>query len=407
MQSILEDVLKYCDVLATHTEQPGLIRRTFLSEPMKQTHASVSSWMKEAGMTVRVDNAGNIIGRLESKNPNAKILMTGSHLDSVPDAGKYDGILGVMLGIGIAKALKGTPLNFHFDVIGFSDEEGVRYSMPYIGSLGIAGRLGPEMLARVDANGISMKDAIKNFGLNSDAMDQVPYDFSKVLGFFEMHIEQGPVLESENLEVGIVTGLVGQSRVKLAFHGMAGHAGTVPMTHRKDAFMGVAQLAEFMEPYARSVEGLVATIGMIELKPNGSNVVPGEAFFSLDIRHGDQTVLDQATERILARASEIAAERGLKLEIRTREKQAVVRCDPGLTDAMAATVEASGYKPRRLVSGAGHDTATLSHVTPTTMLFIRSPGGISHNPIESVIPEDVGAALKIGIAFLKRMNDKL
>lgn len=407
MQSILKEVLEYCDVLATHTEQPGLIRRTFLSEPMKQTHASVSSWMKEAGMTVRVDNAGNIIGRLASKNPDAKILMTGSHLDSVPDAGKYDGILGVMLGIGIAKALKDTPLNFHFDVIGFSDEEGVRYSMPYIGSLGIAGRLGPEMLARVDAQGISMKDAIKNFGLNSDAMDQVPYDFAKVLGFFEMHIEQGPVLESENLEVGIVTGLVGQSRVKLAFHGMAGHAGTVPMTHRKDAFMGVAQLADFMEPYARSVEGLVATIGMIELKPNGSNVVPGEAFFSLDIRHGDQTVLDQATEKILTRANEIASERGLKLEIRTREKQAVVRCDPGLTDAMAATVEACGYKPRRLVSGAGHDTATLSHVTPTTMLFIRSPGGISHNPIESVIPEDVGAALKIGVAFLKRMNNQI
>jgi allantoate deiminase len=400
-RSLASECLNRADALAACTETPGILKRTFMSEPMQKAHELVRGWMESAGMSVRIDALGNIVGRLEGKGQ--KTFLTGSHLDTVPDAGKYDGMLGVLIGIAASQAIGVNKLDFHFDTIGFSDEEGVRYKMPYLGSLAVSGLFKEEFLARADDKGITMADAIRHFGLNPADYKSAAYNFADVKGFAEVHIEQGPVLEAQKLALGAVTGLVGQSRVKLYFRGLAGHAGTTPMPGRRDAFAALSELSVFVEKYALSVPHLVATIGMAQVRPGGANVIPGEVYFSLDIRHGDQPVLDQATEVILAEAQHIAKRRGIEMEMETKEAQAVVKCDSGLVDKMAIAMEKHGHRDFRLASGAGHDTAILSKVAPTAMLFIRSPGGISHNPIETVNVEDVAAAIKVFVEFLKSL----
>ncbi len=399
--SLAKDCLRQADELAACTEEPGILKRTFMSEPMQRAHTLVRGWMQSAGMQVRVDALGNIIGRLEGNGPKA--FLTGSHLDTVPDAGKYDGMLGVLIGIAAARAIGAKNLAYHFDTIGFSDEEGVRYKMPYLGSLAITGLFKREYLDRVDEKGVTMADAIRNFGLNGEDFKSAAYNFAEVEGFAEVHIEQGPVLESEGLALGAVTGLVGQSRVKLFYRGLASHAGTTPMRGRRDAFVALSELNVFVEKYALSIPNLVATVGMAQVRPGGANVIPGEVYFSLDIRHGDQPVLDRATEVILGEAAAIAKRRGIAMQIETQETQAVVKCDSLLVNKMALAMEKHGYGNFRLASGAGHDTAILSKVTPTAMLFIRSPGGISHNPIETVTVEDVAAAIEVFVTFLKSL----
>ena len=400
-KELAAEALARADELAACTENPGILKRTFMSDPMREAHTLVRSWMENAGMQVRVDALGNLVGRLPGKGP--KIFLTGSHLDTVPDAGKYDGMLGVLVGIAAAQAIGANNLDFHFDTIGFSDEEGVRYKMPYLGSLAISGLFKEEYLSRVDEKGVTMADAIKNFGLNPADFKSAAYNFSEVKGFAEVHIEQGPVLEAQNLALGAVTGLVGQSRIKLFYRGLASHAGTTPMTGRRDAFAALAELSVFVEKYAHSIPHLVATIGMAQVRPGGANVIPGEVYFSLDIRHGEQAMLDEATSVILAQAEFIARHRNLKLEIETKEAQAVVKCDAALVDKMATAMEKHSHRNFRLASGAGHDTAILSKVTPTAMLFIRSPGGISHNPIETVNLDDVAVAIGVFVQFLKSL----
>lgn len=399
--TLAQECLNRADELAACTEEPGILKRTFMSEPMQRAHDLVRGYMQSAGMQVRVDALGNIIGRLEGQGP--KTFLTGSHLDTVPDAGKYDGMLGVLIGIAAAQAIGAKNLAHHFDTIGFSDEEGVRYKMPYLGSLAVAGLFNDEYLMRVDEKGVTMADAIRNFSLDPADFKSAAYNFADVAGFAEVHIEQGPVLESENLALGAVTGLVGQSRVKLRYRGQASHAGTTPMRGRRDAFAALSELAVFVEKYALSVPTLVATIGMAQVRPGGANVIPGEVYFSLDIRHGDQPALDKATEVILVEAGAIAKRREIKLEIETKEAQAVVKCDASLVNKMAAAMDFHSYKNFRLASGAGHDTAIMSKVTPTAMLFIRSPGGISHNPIETVTVDDVAAAIEVFVTFLNSL----
>lgn len=401
-RALADEALARADALARCTEVPGILQRTFLSDAMKQAHALVEDWMQSAGMTVRVDALGNIVGRLPGNGP--KIFLTGSHLDTVPDAGKYDGMLGVLVGIAAAQVIGQKKLNHHFDVIGFSDEEGVRYKMPYLGSLAVSGLFRDEYLKRSDQNGVTIAEAISSFGLKPADLGGAAYNFSDVAGFAEVHIEQGPVLEKEGLALGAVTGLVGQSRIKLYYRGLAGHAGTTPMPGRLDAFAALSELSVFVEKYALSMPHLVATIGMAQVRPGGANVIPGEVYFSLDIRHGDQRVLDEATDVILGEAAHIARRRGIRLDIETRESQAVVKCDAVLVSKMAKAMESHGHRNFKLTSGAGHDTAILSKVTPTAMLFIRSPGGISHNPIESVNVEDVAAAIEVFVTFLRTIN---
>ncbi len=398
---LAHECIARADELAACTESPGILKRTFMSEPMQRVHTLVRGYMQSAGLQVRVDALGNIIGRLEGQGP--KTFLTGSHLDTVPDAGKYDGMLGVLIGIAAAQAIGAQNLAHHFDTIGFSDEEGVRYKMPYLGSLATAGLFKQEYLARVDENGVTMADAIRNFGLNPADFKSAAYNFSDVAGFAEVHIEQGPVLESENLALGAVTGLVGQSRIRLFYRGLASHAGTTPMRGRRDAFAALSELNVFVEKYGLSIPNLVATVGMAQVRPGGANVIPGEVYFSLDIRNGDQPVLDRATEIILGEAAAIAKRRGIDMQIETQEAQAVVKCDAALVNKMASAMQFHSHKPFRLASGAGHDTAIMSKVTNTAMLFIRSPGGISHNPIETVTVEDVAAAIEVFVTFLKSL----
>jgi allantoate deiminase len=393
--------LERAEALAACSESSQVLTRTFLSEPMKQVHTLMADWMHDAGMTTRVDALGNIVGRLPGTTP--RIFLTGSHLDTVPDAGKFDGMLGVLIGVAAAKAIGSNQLPFHFDTIGFSDEEGVRYRMPYLGSLAITGAFKPEYLERVDSQGIKMEDAIRNYGLNPANIVEAGYDFSQVNGFAEVHIEQGPVLESEALALGAVTGLVGQSRIRMFYRGIASHAGTTPMRNRRDAFAALAELATFVESHAQAVPHLVATIGMVRVNPGGTNVIPGEVYFSLDIRHGNQDTLNNSTAKILEQAAAIAKIRDLKFEIESQEAQAVVDCAEPFVDLMDKALVDCGHKSFRLASGAGHDTAVLAKVTKTAMLFIRSPGGISHNPIETVTVADVAAAIEVFVRFLRSL----
>jgi allantoate deiminase len=395
------EVLARCDVLARFTESPGKLTRTFLSEPMRHVHATVGEWMREATMNVRIDAISNIIGHYPAARADAPLFLIGSHLDTVPDAGNYDGILGVLLAIAAVKHFGGRRLPFAIDVLGFSEEEGIRFRTAYLGSRAVCGCFDPSLLNRVDAAGMTMAKALRDFGLDPERIATAAYPPDKVLGYLEAHIEQGPVLESQNLPLGIVEAIIGQSRFWLTFEGMAGHAGTQPMELRRDALAAAAEFVLAVERDARTVPGLRATVGSITALPGAVNVVPGAVRLSLDIRHADDAVREQAIVNGLAEAEQIGSKRDIAVRIERGDDHAAVRADPRLTNLLGAAAEALGHRPLRMVSGAGHDAAVMAALAPMAMLFLRSPGGISHHPDESVLPGDVRAALDVLIAFLE------
>jgi allantoate deiminase len=399
----VQEVLDRCDQLACFSEEPGRITRTFLTPPMRIVHEEVARWMRAAGMEVRVDAIGNMIGHYAAARTDAPLLLIGSHLDTVPDAGKYDGILGVLLGVAAVQALEGRRLPFAIEVLAFSEEEGIRYQTSFLGSSAVTGRFQPEWLSRTDARGISMAQAIRDFGLDPTAIDQASYQGRRLLGYLEVHIEQGPVLEALGLPVDIVEAIVGITRFWLGFQGKAGHSGTLPMEMRQDALAGAAEFIAAVEQQARSRNGLRATVGSIAVTPGAVNVVPGSAYLSLDVRHADDPVREEAARELLEKARVIAARRRLSLDVARREDHSAVRADPRLTELLGTAVQSAGYVPHRLASGAGHDAAVMASLVPMTMLFIRSPGGISHHPDEAVLPEDVGAALEVMDHFLDHL----
>jgi allantoate deiminase len=370
---------------------------------MHDVHGAVRAWMEEAGMQVRTDDIGNIIGHYPTQTENAKTLLIGSHLDTVKNAGKYDGMLGVLLGIAVVKALEGERLPFAIDVIGFSEEEGVRYSKPFFGSKAVIGQFDDAWLELRDTINISVAEAIHNFGLN-------PADISKAklrgeyLGYLEFHIEQGPVLESLNLPLGIVDAIVGQSRLELTFMGKANHAGTTPMHLRQDALAGAAEWMVFVERKAKMQTGLVATVGMISALPGAGNVIPGEVKLSLDVRHADDTVREKAVTQFLEEAKKIAFSRNLKVSWQMRLGQNAVPCHAELVKMLEGAVGETRYPVHCMTSGAGHDAMILAEMMPTAMLFLRTPGGLSHHPDEAVLEDDVAAALEVGLAFLKSLS---
>src|SRR5947209_10668050 len=275
LDQLTDEVLRRCDVLAACSEEPHRLTRTFLRPPMRAVHEHLRTWMTAAGLQVRVDAVGNMIGRLPSRDPEARILVVGSHVDTVPDAGKYDGVLGVLLGLAAAEALARRELRRSLDVIAFSEEEGVRFGMPYLGSLAICGRLTPETLAKTDADGVTVTEAIRPFGLDPGAIPAAAYTPGQVAGYFEAHIEQGPVLESLDRPFGVVTAIVGQSRYWLRFVGKAGHAGAQPMGTRRDALAAAAEFVTTVEKEAITTDGLRATVGCLTVSPGAVNVVPG------------------------------------------------------------------------------------------------------------------------------------
>jgi hydantoinase/carbamoylase family amidase len=397
-------VMDRCDILATFSEEPDRLTRPFASDAMRRAHEHVARWMTEAGMTrVTRDNVGNLRGRYNADVPDAPTLILGSHLDSVPDAGKYDGPLGVMLAIAAVQRLhdKKLRLPFAIEVVAFADEEGVRFASTYLGSRALAGTFEMADLARTDVSGETMAEAIHSFGGDPARIGDDRWNGGELLGYCEVHIEQGPELEARRLPVGVVSAIAGQNRYALTFAGVAGHAGTVPMERRRDALAAAAEFVLAVEAEARSRQGLVATVGRLEVHPGAVNVIPGQVDLSLDVRHADDAARSSATETILERAKAIADKRNLIVAVALIGANPAVPCSPRLAGLLSQAVADLGLEVAQLPSGAGHDGVAMSSITDIAMLFVRCKGGISHNPAESVTVEDVGVALDVLGKFLE------
>jgi allantoate deiminase len=397
-----EEVIARCKHLASFSEDFGGIRRTFLSPPMQNCHREISAWLVEAGAHVKVDAAGNLRGFYPAAQSDAPRLLLGSHLDTVPNAGAYDGVLGVVIAVALVESLEGRHLPFAIEIAGFSEEEGVRFGTPFIGSRALVGTLDEELLNREDANGTSVRAAIKNFGLNPADLPRAILS-DDTLAYLEFHIEQGPVLESLGRPLGAVEAIAAQTRMEFVFRGRANHAGTTPMHLRHDAIAAAAEWIVAVERTAQNHPGLVATVGQIEAKPGAINVIAGEARVTLDVRHKSNDVRDGAVEAITRIAGEIAERRGLTLEQKVLTSQRAVAMDPFLVEQIQEAIRSTGSQPHRMTSGAGHDAMILADKVPAAMIFLRSPGGISHDPAESVEVEDVAKALECGLHLLDQL----
>ena len=394
------EVIDSCRLLAGFSEEPGRTTRTFLSPPMREVHAVLGSWMQRSGMTVKVDDAGNLRGVYPASSPGGPRLFIGSHLDTISDAGAFDGVLGVVLAVALVDQLQHRLLPFSIEVVGFSEEEGVRFGVPFIGSRALAGTLDADLLARVDANGRSVVDAIRDYGLDPSCIANARVD-DRALGYLEFHIEQGPVLEHLAAPLGIVNAIVGQSRLAVTFTGAASHAGTTPMQARRDAVAGAAEWISSVETVAGRTPGLVATVGRIRAHPGAANVVAGVCETSLDVRHASDDARVTAVETLRWTAHQIGARRELSVRLETHLDQPAVAMDAALVAALERAVRVQGLPIHRIDSGAGHDAMILAGRMPAAMLFLRSPGGISHHPDEAVVEDDVAAALGTGMAFLE------
>jgi allantoate deiminase len=394
-------VIERCHYLAECTEEPGAITRPFASDAMKRAQALVGDWMSEAGMSVRRDNIGNLRARYEGTGDAT--LLLGSHLDSVRNAGKYDGPLGVIVAIAAVQRLHDANrrLPFGVEVLAFADEEGLRYGSTYLGSRAVAGTFDPRDLERVDASGVTMADAIRAFGGDPNRIDEDRWRGGPLLGYCEVHIEQGPVLEARGLPVGVVSAIAGQSRFEIEFTGVAGHAGTVPMDRRRDALAGAAEFTLAVEAAASTQQGMVATVGKLEVQPGVANVIPAETKLSLDARHPEDRTRADFTVALLSRAQDIAKTRRLTIEIRPVSQNPAVQCSPRLVSMLTQAVEESRVQAVKLASGAGHDAVVMSSLTDVGMLFVRCKGGVSHNPAESVTTEDVAVSLDVVSRFLE------
>ena len=390
-------VMERCGRLAQITEKPGEILRTFLSPAMEEVHSTMRPWMEAAGMTIRMDRAGNLRGvRGDATAPR---LLIGSHLDTVPNAGAYDGVLGVLMGLALVEASGDKRFPFAIEVLGFSDEEGTRFGAPFLGSRAVVGELHERLLGCVDGNGVSVAEAMRDFaGRHPEAIN--PLLDEKSLAYLEFHIEQGPLLENSNLALGIVDGLAGQSRCSAEFRGAAGHAGTNPMKLRKDALACAAEWIIAVETIARRFDNAVATVGQISCEPGGVNVIPGIVRCSLDVRHAEDPVRDVLVQSILVEAQAIAAKRGLTAQTAQYHEHAAVCFDERLVGMAGRAAGRAGYSTIRMTGGAGHDAMVIAPHIPTAMMFMRNPGGISHDPGERVGEEDVAAAIHAGLYFL-------
>jgi allantoate deiminase len=394
--------IEECRRIAAMSEEPGRITRRFLTPPMHDVDAHLRARMNALGMTVRVDAVGNLRGVWRPSGTEGKRLILGSHIDTVPGAGAFDGVLGVALALEWVEIAEQIQFPFAIELIAFSDEEGVRYGVPFLGSRAVAGCFDSTLLAMKDSEGISIEAAIRAFGLDPGRIGEAAVS-EDAIGFVEIHIEQGPVLEAEGLSVAAVTAIAGQTRIKLIFTGQANHAGTTPMRLRRDALAAAAEWITAVEALALGADGLVATVGKIKVEPDAGNVIPGVAQVSLDVRNADDFTRNAAVDELLAKAASIAQRRGIALQRIDQLEQPAVPMDKRLTAYLADAIEASGLPRRNMLSGAGHDAMVMAARVPVAMLFLRSPGGISHHPAESVLAEDVEASLHVSREFLLRL----
>lgn len=398
-----------CDALgaAPYSESSAFLLRPYLTASHRHALDLLSEWMKEAGMSVRLDPMGNLIGRYEGLTPGAPALLIGSHIDTVPDSGRYDGALGVMLGVECVAAFSraGRRLPFAIEVIAFGDEEGSRFPASMLCSKAIATGVSAEALALTDQNGVTLAQSLEAFGLDPSRVADAVRRPGEVLAYVEAHIEQGPVLESEGLPIGVVTGIAAQLRLRAKFVGTAGHAGTTPMSLRADALAAGAAGVLAVERICRDgAQDLVGTVGKFQTSTSAFNVIAGEAEIFIDVRASSRETRNAAAEHIRQELEAIAEARGLGLEFVQVQDLPGCPCDPELTRLMGEAVEEVGVPARMLMSGAGHDAMAVARIAPVAMLFIRCEGGVSHNSAEQVTYEDTGFAARAMVAFVERLE---
>jgi allantoate deiminase len=390
-------VVERADELARFTEEPGGITRGYGTDALVGAREAVVVWMRDAGLAVKQDAVGNLYGRRGRAGEPAFLI--GSHIDSVRNAGRYDGPLGVLVALEAVEALEDPRVAI--EVVAWIDEEGLRYHASYLGSRVAAGLFDDDELDVTDANGVPLRDAVLAMGGDPAGLATARLDPAVLLGYCEVHIEQGPVLEAEGLPLGVVTSIAGQSRGTIELVGKAGHAGTVPMRSRQDALCAAAEIVLAVEADALLTEGLIATVGRGTIVPNVGNVIPGEVALTFDVRHSDDAVKAAAVARLQERAREVGERRGVTVAWETLQEHAAVPCSPRLVEHLAGAVEAAGVPVRLMPSGAGHDTVSMAHLTEVAMLFVRCRGGISHHPDESVEAPDVEAAVEAIKRFLE------
>ncbi len=410
-QELGERVTARLDDLAAITDEPGRITRLYLSPAHRRAADLVAGWMRDLGLDVREDAVGTVRGSLPAGRPgpeaNRKLLI-GSHIDSVIDAGKYDGCLGVVAGIMVVEELKkrGIALPFGLEVLAFGDEEGVRFPTSLSSSSALTGTYRADWLEASDADGIKVKDALRAFGGDPSRVRDCVIAPDSVIGYVELHIEQGPVLEHQGDALGVVTSIAGQSRFRLTIQGEAGHAGTNPMPLRRDAFAALAELAVFIERIAREgTAGLVATIGKVGVYPGAPNVVPGEVEATIDIRAGNDAPRLAAIDRIRHEVEQVARRRGVRIRLERQTDVPTCPMNETFQSKLAAAVGSLGESAKRLPSGAGHDAMAMARSFPAAMLFTRSKGGISHNPAEFTSAGDLGLAVEALVRFVVSLGE--
>ena len=395
------------DALARFTDEPGRLTRFYLTPAHRAAADQLRGWMEEAGLTSEIDAIGNVVGRagVVSDRP---LLILGSHIDTVRDAGRYDGALGVLGAIAAVEELRrrGAALPFDVEVIAFGDEEGARFPATLSGSRAVAGSFDLATLDVVDAEGVSLRQALEAFGCDPADIRALSRRGRRVVGYLELHIEQGPVLEAEGLPVGVVTAIAGAVRVTATLRGVAGHAGTVPMAMRRDALTAAAELVLAVEEAAQvNGGGLVATVGQLTLRPGASNSIPGEVVLSIDLRAERDHVRDAALHLIETAARAIAATRQVMVELRATYEAPAVQCDAGLQTMLARAVTAFGLPVCHLQSGAGHDALVMGPLGRIGMLFTRCRGGVSHTPAESITLEDAGVSVMVLCSAIEMLAD--
>jgi allantoate deiminase len=392
--------------LAAISDEPGRLTRLYLGPGHRKAADLVAGWMREAGMTTRIDALGSVVGRYRARDSVPLTLMLGSHIDTVRDAGRFDGALGVVTAIEVVKTAfkSGKRFPFAIEVIAFGDEEGVRFASTLGGAKALVGTFESKALDEIGDDGVSRRQALKAFGCDPSRISEEALSPDRALGYVEVHIEQGPVLETEGLPVGIVTAIDGVTRGAVEVDGVAGHAGTVPMPLRNDALAAAAEMLLAVEARARTRSNLVATVGKMDVPGSAANTIPGRARFTLDIRSPSDQERASAVTDIKEAIGAIAQRRGVTARLLIGHEVPAAVCDERLSNQLAQAVESFGLTARRLPSGAGHDAMAFDRIIPFAMLFVRCRGGVSHNPAEFASPADIDIAARVVANFLDRIG---
>jgi allantoate deiminase len=407
--SLGAEIVGRIDELGAISETREHLARIFLTGEHRAAADLILTWMRSAGMRAQLDVIGNVCGRYEGERPGLPCLMLGSHYDTVRDAGKWDGPLGLITAISCVGDLhkKARRLPFAIEVTGFADEEGVRFASTLLGSRAVAGTFDESVLGVKDRAGISMRDALLQFGLDPDHIGAAARARSELLAYVELHIEQGPVLEAQNLPVGVVTAISGATRLAVSLNGMAGHAGTVPMALRRDALAGAAECIVAIEEFCKADEaGLVGTVGYIHAMPGATNVIPGQVSFTIDIRAATDAHRKLAVADIVRQIENIARRRKLVLQIDVTHENGTVPCAPWLKSQVSEAIAGEGYPVFELPSGAGHDGMAMIDIADVGMVFVRCRGGISHHPDEHVDKADVDAGARVLLRLIENFRPR-